>query len=359
MSVANFALDLAKYLREGKRYKTEQGWKEKEFGLAQSLADLKARMQGISEKQEKREAALWEPGGEKIKPVVGPGIIGQTSFQYTAPEGLRHKEARLTTEMRGKELENYIPPLSEEDNLQLGQKYSGMTEQEMKDWEKMQGIMHGYAKELEGMQQGKKTGEEAIEPFDKNGLFNSEIFANIADTLFPELSFYDLVDKGEITKARSKIRDIAVGRYAKSDANTSEIERALDAWVERLFEISGGLSDEQKKEPWWKVAFEYMKQITPGSANRPMEAISPERAFASGQGRKMPQVQIPQVQMPQISIPPYKAKEDFTNIFGYQIPQETIRKDPAYKIIQGIKKGAGWLKSLRKEKEALGVIRGY
>ena len=221
---------------------------------------------------------------------------------------------------------------------------------------------HQYAMEIEGLRGGKGKEEEA--PFDETGAFNIKHFFDTAAERYPDFSFFQMVDEGEIAKARDVIRNLVVGRYGTDPAKIQAIETALDMWIEGLFKLSENMSPDIKNEPFITVTkneqwledfrnvFNWFKERTPGRSPEEMvydkarrEAIRAEKEKERQGGGLVSQQETPPVsERPPVSEKPnragmtmptlgYNAEKDFSNVFGYQVPQKTLEKDPLYKLL--------------------------
>ena len=285
---------------------------------------------------------------------MSPGRKETTGFTGTLPytvkgeePGLGYKREQAQTSFAEQQLAGYESP-GEQRTAEQG-------------WEKqMANLRHQHALELAGFKQGET--EEA--PFDETGAFNIKHFFNTAAERYPDFSFFQMVDEGEIAKARDVIRNLVVGRYGTDPAKIQAIETALDMWIEGLFKLSENMSPDIKNKPFITVTkneqwledfrnvFNWFKERTPGRSPEEMvydkarrEAIRAEKEKERQGGGQVPQQEPPLVsERPPVSEKPvqsgmsmptlgYNAEKDFSNVFGYQVPQKTLEKDPLYKLL--------------------------
>jgi len=258
---------------------------------------------------------------------MSPGRKETTGFTGTLPytvkgeePGLGYKREQAQTAFAEQQLAGYESPEARRAAEQ--------------DWEKqMANLRHQHALELAGLKQGET--EEA--PFDENGAFDIKHFFNAAVDKYPDLSFFQMVDQKEILKAKDEIRNLVVGRYGTDPAKVQAIETALDMWIEGLFEMSKSIPPADKGMPFVRFlgqAYRWFKERTPGGtpnergnirANLPPEVPSvSERPPVSERPNQAGMT------MPTLG---YDVKKDFSNVFGYQVPQKTLEKDPLYKLL--------------------------
>jgi len=234
---------------EGKRRKKEESRYEKEQKALKELRDLQKRQaeqsMTLTQEQAEREKLYTAPGGvEKTNLPLARGLGGFTQ-EKIIPEGLGHQRDRLQTELTQKQIGGYESPGEQRTSEQ--------------DWERrMANLRHQHALELAGFKQGEV--EEA--PFDESGAFNIKHFFDTAAERYPDFSFFQMVDEGEIAKARDEIRNIVVGRFGTDPAKIQAIETALDMWIEGLFEMSKSMPIEEKNRSFGEVISKFGAWLT-------------------------------------------------------------------------------------------------
>ena len=238
MPVIPTILDIAKHRQEKKRREKWDPLLEKEQQLMNALREIQAG-------RETREEKMWQPGMESA-PI--PGLGGAP---YKVPEGLLHKTRRLETE--------YMRSPEQLQDLAVGQagrigtleeEAGGRTRTaEHEQWKKEQDILdalyrerdrllHGYDLEIERLRQEGRGAEGLEGVFDGSGNFNTRYFYEAARELYPGFSFFDLIDRGEIDKARNTILKATISALGNeiTPADYPRIEAALDEWMNYLFE---------------------------------------------------------------------------------------------------------------------------
>ncbi len=246
MSVISSTLDIARFLRERKGRKEE---KEK-YGMPFDEYEAMERLK-IAKEQAGREKARMAPGGVETKKILSApyGIGTEEARPKVIPEGPGHRLERLQGLLAEKRVGGYETPAQTREatgfETPAQQRTSGQ------DWEKkMAALGQGYALELAGLRGG---AEEEVAPFDESG-FNTQIFANIAGTLFPNYSFRDVYDNIGLEEVRKRIRFEAVANYGQNDpAKVKQIESSLDEWLRILFQMMSTSSEEEKNQSFGEV----------------------------------------------------------------------------------------------------------
>ena len=250
MSVASVGLGVAKFLRERKGIKEEQTRYEREQEALKELRDLQKRQaeQSMSLDQEKaeRERGLWFPGRKETT-----GFTGALPYTVKGEEpGINIQ--RLQTQLEGekKELGGYESPETRRAAEQ--------------DWEKqMANLRHQHAIELADLKKGQTGAEIPLVPFGETGNFNTEIFANISDLLYPGYTFRAVVDNIGMDKVKEQIRFEAIKHYGQNDpAKVKQIESSLDEWLRILFQMAETLPEGEKNRSFGEVISKFGAWLT-------------------------------------------------------------------------------------------------
>lgn len=263
-------IGVAKYLEGRKGRKAE----EERYGMPLKEHQIRQQM-AIAKQQAEREQGLWAPGREEEAALIGG------TRAYTIPEqkpGLQRQ--RLQTQLEGekKRLAGYETPAETrlamgfetpaQTRAATGYETPGQQRTAEQDWEKrMATLGQQYALELAGLK-GKGTEEEVV-PFDESG-FNTQIFANIAGTLFPNYSFRDVHDNIGLEEVRKRIRFEAIANYGQNDpVKVKQIEASLDEWLRILFQTAETLPEEEKNQSFGEVLSKIGKfLVTPLGSER-------------------------------------------------------------------------------------------
>ena len=254
MSVASVAIGVAKFLRDRKGIKEDKSRYDQEWDLKERQAE---QQMAIELQQAEREKARMAPGG--VKTVTEPFArgFGASSREEITPEGIGHKLARLQGSLAEKQVGGYETPAQQ--RIATGFETPEAQRTAAEEWEKkMAELKHQYDLALSGLKQGEV--EEA--PFDETGAFDIKYFFETATDRYPEFSFFQMVDEGEILKARDEIRNIVVGRFGSDPAKTQAIETALDMWINGLFEMSKNMPEEEKNRSFGEVISKFGAWLT-------------------------------------------------------------------------------------------------
>lgn len=258
-------IGIAKYLEGRKGRKAE----EERYGMPLKEHQIRQQMD-IALQQAEREKARMAPGGVETKRILSApyGIGVEEARPKTIPEGIGHRMERLQGTLAEKQIAGYETPA--QTRAATGFETPAQQRTGEQDWEKkMAAIKQQYALELADLKGG---AEEETIPFDESGAFNTQIFANIAGTLFPNYSFRDVHDNIGLEEVRKRIRFEAIANYGQNDpAKVKQIESSLDEWLRILFQAAESLPEEEKNQSFGEVLSKIGKfLITPLGGERGM-----------------------------------------------------------------------------------------
>ena len=285
MSVASTALDVAKFLRERKGIKEEQRRYEQEFPLKEG--QIKQQM-AIALQQAEREKARMAPGGVETRKILSApyGIGTEEARPKVIPEGMGHKLERLQGLLAEKQVAGYETP--EQIRAAKGFETPEQRRVAEQDWEeKIAGIRQQYALELADLKGG--TEEETI-PFDESGAFNTQIFAKIAEAIFPNYSLGDVYKNIGLEEVRKQIRLQAVANYGQNDpAKVQQIESSLDEWLRFLFQMMSTSSEEDKNQSFGQALSKIFGGLSSlGGTSAITQSYSPYEGLPTGRDVTLP-----------------------------------------------------------------------